>query len=99
MVGSLRDAQRRGRGRVIGVKALLEALDLACRIGLEDVVLLGDALAVVNEAQGVLGGGSGREPYAARLREFIAEGLKVRVRWIRRGQNLAGIALDRRRLR
>ncbi|WP_226635683.1 reverse transcriptase-like protein [Novosphingobium profundi] len=79
--------------------ALLEALDLACRIGLEDVVLLGDALAVVNEAQGVLDGGSGREPYATRLRELIAGGPRVRVRWIRRGQNLAGIALDKRRLR
>ncbi|TYC90992.1 reverse transcriptase-like protein [Novosphingobium sp. BW1] len=79
--------------------ALLEALELACRIGLEDVVLLGDALAVVNEAQAVLVGGSGREPYATRLRELVAKGPSLRVRWVRRGQNLAGIALDRRHLR
>lgn len=74
----------------------LALIDAACRasaLGLGDAVLLGDAAAVVAQANGRV-----RCPvaHAAHLAEFLAlrsAAGPLRVRYIKRSQNLAGIAL------
>jgi ribonuclease HI len=73
--------------------ALLEALRVADVTGGRDIVLLGDAKGVIAQANG-----------AARCRDTVRFGQfqrlvagfeRVRVRYVRRNQNLAGIALGR----
>ncbi len=76
--------------------ALIQALTLARAQGLGDVVLLGDARAVITRAQAVLAGGAAQGAHAARFAQLALQGPPVSLRWIRRGQNLAGIALARR---
>jgi len=73
-------------------RALLCAVELAQGIG--PVELIGDAAQVVAEANLALRTGDARNPYAARL---LALPRPARIRWIKREQNLAGIALARRR--
>ncbi|WP_228726900.1 ribonuclease HI [Novosphingobium aureum] len=76
--------------------ALIEALSIVRAQGLDDAVLLGDALAVVGKAQEVLATGRAEGVHATRFHALAEAGPPVRLRWIRRGQNLAGIALARR---
>lgn len=74
--------------------ALIEAARLVRELGLTDPVFLGDAAAVVAQAKG-----------AARCRGICAEhrltlasllpSRRLRIRYIKRSQNLAGIALAR----
>lgn len=74
--------------------ALIAALRLARARGLADFVLLGDAAAVIHQANGVaLARGSAARHLAA-FRELAGDG-EPRVRHIKRTQNLAGIALAR----
>ncbi len=74
--------------------ALIDALRTARSLGVADFVLIGDAAAVINQANGVW---KCRSPeLRAHLAAFraLAAGLPpVRVRYIKRQQNLAGIAL------
>lgn len=78
--------------------ALLHALGVARALGAETVELLGDSLAVINQA-------SGRAPCRTQESErcrsaFIEAAAQfhgVRLRHVKRTQNLAGIALARRR--
>ena len=74
--------------------ALLHALDLARAAGFEDVILIGDALAVISQA---LGRQRGRSPWIERYREAAQGFARVRLRHVRRSHNLAGIALDKAR--
>ncbi len=74
--------------------AALDALALARDLALTDVVLLGDSAMVVAHVR------AGTVParfggYRARFAALAAGFARVRVRHVRRGQNLAGIALDR----
>ncbi len=75
--------------------ALLHALDVARASGARDVLLLGDAIGVIHQARGEA---RSRSP---ELRDRFERGVKdfdrVRVRHIRRNQNLAGIALGQAR--
>jgi len=77
-------------------RALLHALDLAAALQLRDIVLLGDAAGVTGQAQGTI-----RCRRFARLLELYQAAVptfeRVRLRHIPRNQNLAGIALARRR--
>lgn len=76
--------------------ALIHALGVARSLGVADVTLLGDSALVVNQASGAAACRAPR--FAARLAEFrvLAEDFRrLRVRRIRRSQNLAGIALER----
>ena len=76
--------------------ALLHALTLARSLGLADVTLLGDSTLIVNQAKGIAACRTPR--FAARLTEFHALAghfERLRLRHIRRTQNLAGIALER----
>lgn len=75
--------------------ALIAAMRTAAALGLADAVLLGDAAAVIAQATG-----SARTPAAyLHHRQTLTDGPRppgrVRLRYLRRTQNLAGIALAR----
>ena len=77
--------------------ALLDAIVVARELGVDDIVLLGDAMMVVDQARGA----APRVPdrfcgYLARFREAAAGFARVRVRQVGRSHNLAGIALQKR---
>ena len=76
--------------------ALIAALDLAHRAGLDNVELVGDALPVIREANATLASGIAPHALAARFLATAARLRPARVRWIKRAQNLAGIALAAR---
>ena len=77
-------------------RALLYALDIARDAGETDLVLIGDSRFVVDQANGVT---KCRDPllalYLAAFRDQAASFASLRIRHIKRSQNLAGIALDR----
>jgi len=75
--------------------ALIAALRLARAQGLDDVLLLGDAAAVVAQANGAAPARGKAAQHLAVFRALVGEGLAPRVRHIGRAQNLAGIALAR----
>ena len=73
--------------------ALLHGLRVAQMIGERDIILLGDAASVIAQANGTAkcrGAGC-----LEQFRELSAKFERVRVRYIRRNQNLAGIALGK----
>lgn len=75
-------------------QALLDALAVARSLGVRDVLLMGDALAVIRQATGESACPS--EKMRALRQDFVEQSLsfdRVRVRHIKRTQNLAGIAL------
>ena len=76
-------------------QALLNALEVAIELGATDIVLLGDSAFVVGQATGALKPHAEFAPYRARYVAQTARFERVRVRWIARAQNLAGIALAR----
>lgn len=71
-------------------RALLFALEIAKGLGEHDPVLIGDAANVIAQANGAKGGSAA---LLAAFREQARHFARVRVRHVRRGQNLAGIAL------
>jgi ribonuclease HI len=73
-------------------RALLDAVALAETLGEIAPLLLGDALAVIRQATG-----TARCPprFAGHLAQLRASPVAARLRYIKRTQNLAGIALDR----
>lgn len=73
--------------------ALLQALSVAEAMGERDVVLVGDAAAVVAQAKGASKCRNG--PFLEQFRTEVAKFERVRLRYIRRNQNLAGIALGK----
>lgn len=75
--------------------ALIAAMRLARRRGLSDVVLLGDAAAVVAQANGAVRVRGTAVQHLATFRELAGDGPAPRIRHIKRTQNLAGIALAR----
>ncbi len=75
--------------------ALIHAVEVAVEIGASDVVLLGDAATVVDQATGRTKCRGVAIGYRARFLGSIPATLAVRVRQIKRTQNLAGIALAR----
>lgn len=78
--------------------ALIAALELARGLGWRDVVAIGDSTLVVTQASGAGRRVSARfHAYHAQVRALAAGFARVRFRQVRRGQNLAGIALDARR--
>lgn len=91
-VGSNSDAEWR---------ALVCALELAQSAGLANVELIGDAREVIGQANLALSGAavSGATVsggHAAAFLSVAAKGRPARIRWIKREQNLAGIALASR---
>ncbi len=78
--------------------ALLKAIEVAHALGIASFDLLGDSRSIIGQASGAL---PCRTPSArallARFQAAAATAGPRRLRWIARSQNLAGIALDRRR--
>lgn len=75
--------------------ALIAALRLARAEGLDEVLLLGDAAAVVAQANGAVPARGAAAEHLAAFRALADEGVAPRIRHIGRAQNLAGIALAR----
>lgn len=75
--------------------ALIHALRIAQSLGLADYVLMGDAAAVVGQARGSVkcrGAGIG---HLQAFRALDSPAGPPRIRYVKRSQNLAGIALAR----
>lgn len=80
-------------------RALIDAVRIASELGLRDPVFLGDALAVIGPASGAC---TGRAASARHLQILDTLGYRpgsLRLRHVRRSQNLAGIALARLHVR
>lgn len=76
-------------------QALLDALGVASELGAQDIVLLGDSALVVAQASGTLKPGPAFAAFHASFQAKAASFTRVRVRRIKRAQNLAGISLQR----
>jgi ribonuclease HI len=76
--------------------ALIRALELAQRLGLTNFELIGDAAEVIRKANAALAQGRDVHGHAAHVRALAGKSPPARIRWIRRAQNLAGIALAAR---
>lgn len=76
--------------------ALVRALELAQSAGLANVELIGDALGVIRQANMVLSSGQAATAQEIRFLALAAKARPARIRWIKREQNLAGIALATR---
>lgn len=76
--------------------ALICALKLARSAGIAEILLLGDALGVIQQANRTLKTRHASHAHAAELLALTVEGPRPRLRWIKRAQNLAGIALSAR---
>jgi len=76
--------------------ALLCSLDLAHRAELENFELIGDSLPVIQDANDLLSRPTARHIHAAAFLAAIEKIRPSRIRWIKRTQNLAGIALAAR---
>lgn len=75
--------------------ALIAALRLAWTRGPGRVLLLGDAAAVIAQANGTMPARGKAAQHLAAFRALVGEGPAPRIRHIGRAQNLAGIALAR----
>jgi ribonuclease HI len=78
-------------------QALLCAIALVQDLGLHDVEFVGDSLEVTRHANLAASTGQATSEQAAAFLSLIAQDHKGRIRWIKREQNLAGIALESRR--
>ena len=76
--------------------ALLHAVELAVGLGAQDVLFVGDSAVVIGQATGCSPCRSAHlQPFLAAYQAAVAPIARVRLRRVRRGKNLAGIALDR----
>ena len=76
--------------------ALICALKLTQSLALADVELIGDAAEVINQANMALISGRAKHGHAATFLTLYNATPMARIRWIKREQNLAGIALAAR---
>ena len=76
--------------------ALIRALELSRSLGLTDIELIGDALEVIWQANRTLTSAAAAQGHAATFLALAAKAPPARIRWIKREQNLAGIALAAR---
>jgi ribonuclease HI len=74
-------------------QALLDALEVASELGASDIVLLGDSALVVAQASGTQKPGVAFASFHAAFAAKMSSFSRVRLRRIKRTQNLAGIAL------
>lgn len=74
--------------------ALIAALTLANDLALPEAVLLGDAAAVIAQAHGAIRCPPAYSDHHARFLALPRPAGRLRIRYIKRTQNLAGIALE-----
>ena len=84
-----------GTGQDAEWLALIEAARLVRRLGIADFVLLGDALSVIGPATGAVKCGRQALAHLRVLEELLPPAQRSNIRYIKRAQNLAGIALAR----
>ncbi|MDE2410691.1 MAG: reverse transcriptase-like protein [Sphingomonadales bacterium] len=77
--------------------ALFCAIAVARDLGLEAAEFVGDSLEVTRRATVALRTGHADTKHAATLLSLLSQYRPSKIRWIKREQNLAGIALERRR--
>lgn len=77
-------------------RALVCALKLAHSMNLADIELIGDAIEVIKGANIALSTGRATNSRAAEFLTACSDLPRPRIRWIKREQNLAGIALAAR---
>ena len=75
--------------------ALIEALRMARALGTANVVILGDAVAVVGQANGTVKCRGTNMQHLENFHALLGGATPPRIRYIKRNQNLAGIALAR----
>lgn len=75
--------------------ALIHALMVARSLGSPDFVLLGDAVDVIAKATGKIECRGAAARHLERFREMASGAAPLRLRYVKRSQNLAGIALAR----
>lgn len=75
--------------------ALIEALRIVRTIGFSDYVLLGDSVGVIAQATGAAHCPRAALDHRAALLAMLPPGAPLPVRYVKRTQNLAGIALAR----
>jgi ribonuclease HI len=75
--------------------ALIRALEIARELGLSNVVFIGDALAVILPAIGAVKCRGSSVQYLEKLNGMSTSSARLNIRYIKRTQNLAGIALAR----
>lgn len=73
--------------------ALIAALRTAQALALTDFVLMGDAVAVIGPANGTVPCRGAAAAHLATLRALETKTGPARIRYVKRAQNLAGIAL------
>lgn len=73
--------------------ALIHALRVARTLGAADFVLLGDAAHVIGPASGAVKCRAGAVAHLQAFRDLAGDGEPPRIRYVKRSQNLAGIAL------
>ena len=73
--------------------ALIHALELAQTLCLAEIELVGDAAQVIRQANEALRGKRPVHGHAATFLALATTAPPARIRWIKRQQNLAGIAL------
>jgi len=93
-VAVIRHDQRAGDNEDAEWTALLHALERAKTEGLSDILLIGDSLSVIRQARGEK---RGRPLWIDRFRSAAQGFTRLRLRHVRRTQNLAGIALEQTR--
>ncbi len=76
--------------------ALIRALELTQALGLPCSELIGDAREVIRQANLALKNGKTMQGYPATFLVLATKAPLARIRWIKREQNLAGIALAAR---
>ena len=76
--------------------ALISALKLTQSLSLTDVTLIGDSIEVVRKANKVLSTGHASHPHAETFLSLATKLQPLKIRWIKREQNLAGIFLAAR---
>jgi ribonuclease HI len=73
--------------------ALIEALRIAQTLGVADFILLGDAAAVIGPASGKIKCRCTAHKHLQAFRAIAASASAPQIRYLKRSQNLAGIAL------
>lgn len=73
--------------------ALIEALRVAQELGAPDFVLLGDAMHVIGPASGTVKARGVAIAHLAVFRRLVGDAAPPVIRYVKRSQNLAGIAL------
>ncbi len=95
-----RDSVRQGLGAGSAMEAewlaLLHAVEMARELELAEPVFLGDSLAVVSQASGTVRCRSDHAHHFQTLAALQPPSGLLRIRHVKRSQNLAGIALARR---